>query len=122
MDIKEKIEKFYQIPCGPMSVSADSVCRRGLKDSHDRLLDRLTKEIHPLPVVDKLPKDSKVDGNLIVGFDESSEDNKIESKKERMIKEGKMRAEVKLAIKKYEEELQGNSKLLQDPTGKITPW
>jgi hypothetical protein len=40
-------------------------------------------------------------------------------KKERLIKEGKMKAEVKHAVEKYKEKLQGNSKLLQDTSGKI---
>jgi hypothetical protein len=36
-----------------------------------------------------------------------------------MIEEGRMKAEVKKEVKNYEEKLMGNSKMLQDPTGKI---
>jgi len=40
-------------------------------------------------------------------------------KKEKMLQEAKLKAEVKMKSKEYEEKLMGNSKLLQDPTGKI---
>ena len=42
-----------------------------------------------------------------------------DQKKKRLIEEGKMKADVKKEVMKYEEKLMGNSKLLQDPTGKI---
>jgi hypothetical protein len=114
---KEQIESFYQIPCGPLGVSADGVCRRGLKDSYDKLLDRLSKELHPVETPDSLPKGLRADGNKIVKFEEES----LEEKKEKLIRDGKIKAEAKLAVKRYEEELQGNSKLLQNVSGKIEP-
>jgi hypothetical protein len=36
-----------------------------------------------------------------------------------MIREGKLKADVKKEVKEYEEKLMGNSKLLQDISGKI---
>jgi hypothetical protein len=42
-----------------------------------------------------------------------------DEKKERLIKEGKLKAEVKKEVQKYEEKLMGNSKLLQRTDGKI---
>lgn len=59
MSSKSKIEITFQIPCGAIGVSADSVCKRGLRDSMDRLLDRLSKELHPVELPDKLPKSFK---------------------------------------------------------------
>lgn len=115
---KEQIESSYQIPCGPLGVSADGVCRRGLKDSYDKLLDRLSRELHPVATPDSLPKGLKAEGDRIVKFEE--EEN-LNEKREKLIKEGKVKAEAKLAVKRYEEELQGNGKLLQDISGKIEP-
>lgn len=125
----EKIEKFYVVPCGPMEIEADSVCRRSLSQGMDKLLDRLTQEVNPeIPPSAKLPKGTVADetGKLVVEKSESRED-----KKQRLIEEGKLRAEVRLAIKQYQEglnpgdlrqdNLQGNSKLLQDITGRIHP-
>lgn len=104
----EKIEKGYRIPCGPMDISADGICRRSLRDGTNFLLDRLTKETNPeIPRASKLPNE--------VEMDES-----VEEKKRRLIEEGKLRAEVQAEVKKYREEiLQGNSKLLQDISGRI---
>lgn len=126
---KEKIEKFYRVPCGPMDIDADSVCRKSLSQGMDRLLDRLTQDVNPeIPPAAKLPKGTTVDetGRLMVEKSESRDD-----KKQRLIEEGKLRAEVRLAVKHYQEglnpgnlrqdTLQGNSKLLQDITGKIHP-
>jgi hypothetical protein len=42
-------------------------------------------------------------------------------KKKQMLADAKDKAEVKVKTKEYEEKLMGNSKLLQDPTGKIKP-
>ena len=51
-----KIKQSYSIPCGALHVSADSVCKRGLRDSMDKLLDRLAKELHPVILPDSAPK------------------------------------------------------------------
>lgn len=113
----EKIEKLYRIPCGSMDLAADSVCRKVLSGHMDKLLDRLTQEVNPeLPPPGKLPKGVSVDesGKLMVEESESRED-----RRDRLIEEGKLRAEVRGAVKQYQETLQGNSKLLQDITGEI---
>lgn len=115
----EKIEKGYKVPCGSMDVSADSVCRRSLTSGLDKLLDRLTQEVNPLPITPaSLPKGLASDetGKMVVELGEDRD-----GKLERLIEEGKLRAEARLAIKHYQETLQGNSKLLQDITGKIYP-
>lgn len=116
MKTKDKIESQYRIPCGPMDIAADAVCRRTLKDSMDKLLDRLTLEVNPQVPTSKLGKDVEVneEGHIVKTAEESPED-----KKQRLIEEGKFRADVQAEIKKYKEEtLQGNSKMLQDISGK----
>jgi len=115
-----KIEELYSIPCGPMDVSADSVCRRSLRDFMDSLLDRLTREINSHPQkTPSLPKDLEAgEGGTIVAKGAENE----ESRKERLIREGKLRADVSNEVRKYREQLQGNSKMLQDISGKIEPF
>ena len=112
---KDKIEEQYRIPCGPMDISADAVCRRSLRDNMDRLLDRLTLEVNPKAPVSDLGKEFSVnEKGQIVGASKESQ----EEKKRRMIEEGKFRVDVQSEIRKYKEEIfQGNSKMLQDTSG-----
>lgn len=111
---KKEIER-HRLPCGPMSVSIDGVCRRRLRDSMDALLDRLTQETHPEGVdVDILEMDEDVEVP-----EEKEPEETPEEKKKRLIAEGKLKVDVKKAVKTYEEKVMGNSKLLQNTSGKI---
>lgn len=87
----DKIEKRFVIPCGAMDVSATGVCRRQLKDMYDSILDRITEEIHP-------------------EFREESLYNKALQEKDNTPEEKSKTTKTKS---------EGNSKLLQDPTGKV---
>jgi len=113
MNAKKEIER-HRLPCGPMTVSVDGVCRRRLRDSMDALLDRLTKETHPEGVDEEILEVDEVEIPEETEVEETDEE-----KKERLIKEGKMKAEVKHEVEKHKEKLMGNSKMLQDPSGKI---
>jgi hypothetical protein len=113
MKAKALIEK-HKIPCGPMTVSVEGVCRRRLRDSFDALLDRLTQETHP---EGKDPEEA-ID-ELDLQEQEPEPEESRDEKKKRLIEEGKLRAEVSKEVGKYKEKLMGNSKLLQDPSGKI---
>jgi len=113
---KDKIEGQYRIPCGPMDIAADAICRRSLRDRFDNLLDRLTVEVNPQqPAPGKLSKEFEVseDGEIVAKKEETKED-----RRKKLIDEGKFRAEVHTEIKKYREDLQGNGKMLQDISGK----
>ena len=136
----------HRIPCGPMTVAAAGVCRRRLRDSYDQLLDRLAQEIHQEYTPPELPKDHKFDeeGKLVHKEElakreqtaktmqkdkekakKEREKNEpqspeiLESKREKMLQEGKLKADVKKEVKEYEEKLMGNSKMGQDISGKI---
>jgi hypothetical protein len=114
MNPKKEIER-HRLPCGPMSISVDGVCRRKLRDHFDALLDRLTQETHPEGVdTEILEMEEEVE---IPEVKEPEETDK--EKKERLIREGKLKAEVKKEVQQYEEKLMGNSKLLQNTSGKI---
>ena len=113
MNTKKEIER-HRLPCGPMTVSIDGVCRRRLRDHFDSLLDRLTQETHPEGVEEEI---LEVDEVEIPEEKEPEESDK--DKKKRLIEEGKLKAEVKHEVEKHKEKLMGNSKMLQDPAGKI---
>ena len=136
MKAKELIS-LHKIPCGPVSVSAEGICRRRLRDHLDALLDRLTQETHPEGADrDILEMEEEPD----IPEEQEPEETRDERKK-RLIDEGRLRAEVSKEVKKYKdkimpkpktsdhtepdeekEEEQGNSKLLQRLDGKMTRW
>ena len=154
MNAKEEIAK-HRLPCGPMTVAIDGVCRRRLRDHFDLLLDRLTKETHPEGVdKDILEMDEQVDlpdsnepeetreekksrmieeGKLkmevkkeleghrkkLYPEEEKKPEPTKKERKENMIAEGKLKNEVKKEVKKHENRIMGNSKMLQDSSGKI---
>jgi hypothetical protein len=111
----EELIKKHKIPCGPMSVSVEGVCRRRLRDHLDALLDRLTKETHPEGADrDILEMEEEPD----IPEEQEPEESRDEKKK-RLIEEGRLRAEVSKEVGKYKEKLMGNSKMLQRTDGKI---
>ena len=113
MNVKKEIEK-HRLPCGPVTVSVEGTCRRRLRDHFDALLDRLTQETHPEGVDEEILEMDEVEIP-----EEPEEEESDEDKKKRLIKEGKLKAEVKHVVEKHKEKLMGNSKMLQDPSGKI---
>jgi hypothetical protein len=113
MNTKKEIER-HKLPCGPVTVAIDGTCRRRLRDNFDSLLDRLTRETHPGGVDEEILEVDEVE----IPEDPEKEESDDEKKK-RLIKEGKLKAEVKVAVEKHKNKLMGNSKMLQDPSGKI---
>jgi hypothetical protein len=113
MNPKKEIER-HRLPCGPMSIAIDGVCRRRLRDQFDALLDRLTQETHPEGVEEEILETEEIE----IPEEPEVEESEAE-KKERLIAEGKLKAEVKHEVEKYKEKLIGNSKMLQNSSGKI---
>ena len=142
MNVTEELQR-HRVICGPVTVAAGSVCRRRLKDTMDKLLDRLSAETSQLYKPPEAPKDHKIKDGKVIHKDVIAKNDKAAKtmqagkakarkerekvaaepspaeKKKQMIEDAKTRVEVKVAAKEYEEKLMGNSKLLQDPTGKI---
>jgi hypothetical protein len=96
-----------------MSVSVEGVCRRKLEEKFNTLLDRLTHEVHPEGADPELEDFESAERK------EEKPEETLAQKRKRLIEEGKMHADVRKALREYEEKLTGNSKMLQDPTGKI---
>jgi hypothetical protein len=139
MNAKEEIKR-HRLPCGPVTVAIDGVCRKRLRDHFDSLLDRLTQETHPEgadPEMEDLEDEHEMQEDAkkareaaentaqqdLDGFEKELESmtshESLEDKKARMIEEGKMKADVKHEVQKYSDKLMGNSKMLQDPSGKL---
>ena len=144
MNVNTEIER-HRLPCGPVTVAADAVCRRRLRDTHDLLLDKLSELTSQEYEAPQAPKDHSIEDGKVVHDEvkkaqteqeaakKKAEDKaKVEAekkaaepsraeKKKQMLADAKDKVEVKVKTKEYEEKLMGNSKLLQDPTGKIKP-
>jgi hypothetical protein len=144
MNVNTEIER-HRLPCGPVTVAADAVCRRRLRDTHDLLLDKLSELTSQEYEAPQAPKDHSIEDGKVVHDEvkkaqteqeaakKKAEDKaKVEAekkaaepsraeKKKQMLSDAKDKVEVKVKTKEYEEKLMGNSKLLQDPTGKIKP-
>ena len=77
MNSKKLIEQ-HKLPCGPMTVGIESICRRRLRDHFDSLLDRLTKETHPEGVDNEI---LEMDEEVIVPEPVEKEETDDEKKK-----------------------------------------
>jgi hypothetical protein len=121
MSTSKTLEKLndHKLPCGPMTVAVNSVCRKRLHDKFDHLLDRLCEKCHPEPIKPEAPKGHEFDdkGKVV----QSNQPKPRNEKKKELIESGKLRAEVQHEVKKYKEQLVGNSKMSQDITGEIKP-
>jgi hypothetical protein len=142
MNVSEEIAR-RRVPCGPVTVSADGVCRRRLKDIMDKLLDRLSAETSQLYKPPEAPKNHEIKDGKVIHKDVIAKNDKAaktmqagkakarkerekaaaepspEEKKKQMIEDAKTKVDVKIAAKNYEEKLMGNSKLLQRLDSKI---
>jgi hypothetical protein len=114
MNPKKEIER-HRLPCGPVTIAIEGICRRRLRDHFDALLDRLTEETNPEGVDKEI---IELDEQVELPEEKEPEETRSQQKK-RMVEEGKLKAEVKHEVEKHKEKLMGNSKMLQDPSGKI---
>ena len=113
MNTKKEIER-HRLPCGAVTIAVDGVCRRKLRDNFDAMLDRLTQETHPEGIDEEI-----LETDEVIVPEEKEPEESPEEKKKRMVDEGKLKLDVKKELRKYEEKLMGNSKMLQDRSGKI---
>lgn len=96
MNAQKEIEN-HRIPCGAVMVSIDAVCRRSLKDHFDMLLDRLTQETHPEGVDEEI-----LNSDTVEIPEEQEPEETDEEKKARLLKEGKIKLEVKKELAAHE--------------------
>lgn len=95
-----KLLESHKLPCGPMSVSIDGVCRRRLKDHFDSLLDRLTEETRQSGVDEQI---LEMEEEPIIPEEPEQEETE-EEKREKMLADGKLKIDVKRELAKYEAE------------------
>lgn len=155
---------LHRVPCGAVSVNASAVCKRRLRDTFDKLLDKLCSDCYAPPAEGDLPQGYELteDGKImdskylkekakkkptvaeqrkamlekgtmrnevaaevaahkekVMPKKEEKKEPTLEDKRKAMLDEAKMREEVKVKAKEHGKRLMGNSKLLQDTSGKI---
>ena len=153
MNVSEELSR-NRLPCGPLTVAIDGVCRRKLGDLHNAILDKLSEFTSQEFEPSEAPEGHEIkDGKLVPeGADKTPEakgkkmldegliKNEVKAKlkehaaslepeeepeptlnerKKVMLDEAKMKAEVKVEAREHEKKLMGNSKLLQDTSGKL---
>ncbi len=133
----KELIKIRKLPCGPVTIGIEGTCRRRLRDNFDALLDKLTQETHPEGAD---PEILEMEEEVEIPEPKEPEETD-EERKSRLVREGKLKADVKKMVTKYEEkimpkpktsnhtepqfdedELEGNSKLLQRRDGKMVRW
>lgn len=110
-----------------MSIKASGVCRRRLRDNFNTLLDRLSEETGPQqPMGPEMPNGYHMmpDGTIMSDAHMQAQEAK---KKARKAKKENPMGQLAEAIKGLSGPQQsfndmGNSKMLQDPSGKIEPF
>jgi len=119
---------MHRVPCGPMSVKASGVCRRRLRDNFSTLLDRLSQETGPeQPMGPEVPEGYHMmpDGTVMSDAHMKAEDMKKKAKKEEKDKKndpvGKLAEALTSTLTQGHTEV-GNSKMIQDTSGKIEPF
>ena len=118
---------MHRVPCGPMSIKASGICRRRLRDNFNTLLDRLSEETGPQqPMGPEMPNGYHMmpDGTIMSDAHMQAQEAK---KKARKAKNENPMGQLAEAIKGLSGPQQsfndmGNSKMLQDPSGKIEPF
>ena len=123
----QKDLSMHRVPCGPMSIKASGICRRRLRDNFNTLLDRLSEETGPQqPVGPEMPNGYHMmpDGTIMSDAHMQAQEAK---KKARKAKKENPMGQLAEAIKGLGSPQQsfndmGNSKMLQDPSGKIEPF
>ena len=115
---------MHRVPCGPVSVGATGVCRRRVRDMFTTLLDRLCEECHPEPTLPVAPDGHTImeDGAIMSDDHMKKQDAKKKAKDKAKNDPVKQLAEALRGGMSQgfgEENLQGNSRLLQRLDGKI---
>ena len=118
---------MHRVTCGPMSIKASGICRRRLRDNFNTLLDRLSEETGPQqPLGPEMPNGYHMmpDGTIMSDAHMQAQEAR---KKARKAKKENPMGQLAEAIKGLSGPQQsfndmGNSKMLQDPSGKIEPF
>jgi len=97
MNVKEEIER-RRMPCGPVTVSVEGVCRRRLQDRFDTILGKLSELTDQEYKAPEAPKGHEIkDGEVMV----KGADQTPEAKGQKMFEEGLIKNEVKSKLKEH---------------------
>ena len=123
----QKDLSMHRVPCGPMSIKASGICRRRLRDNFNTLIDRLSEETGPqqqmgpeVPGGHTMMPDGAIMENSYLQAQEAKKKAKKAKKENPM---GQLAEAIKgLSGPQQSFNDMGNSKMLQDPSGKIEPF
>ena len=123
----QKDLSMHRVPCGPLSVKASGICRRRLRDNFNTLIDRLSQETGPQqPVGPEMPKGYHMmpDGTIMSDAHMKAQEAKKQARKDKKKDPmGRLAEAIKgLGAPQQSFNDMGNSKMLQDPSGKIEPF
>ncbi len=119
---------MHRVACGPVSIQASGVCRRRLRDSFNTLLDRLSEETGPAqPIGPEIPGGHQMmpDGTIMSQSHLKAQEMKKQAKQAKKNDPiGKLAEALKGAVGGGDPGFAdaGNSKMVQDTTGKIEPY
>ena len=123
-DAAQRELSMHRVPCGPMSIKASGICRRRLRDNFSVLIDRLSQETGPPESMGPEMPDGyhmMPDGTVMSDAHMKAGDMKKAEKKAKNDPVGKLAEALTGTLTQKHNEM-GNSKMLQDTSGKIEPF
>ena len=123
-DVAKRELSMHRVPCGPMSIKASGVCRRRLRDNFNTLIDRLSQEAGPPESMGPEMPDGyhmMPDGTVMSDAHMKAEEMKKAEKKAKNDPVGKLAEALTGTLTQKHNEM-GNSKMLQDTSGKTEPF
>ena len=106
---------MHRVPCGPVSVNISAPCRRRLRDTFDKLLDKLCEKCHSEMVEPEIPDGYELsDDGKVMDSQYLKEQEK--AKKEPTLEEGRMKNEVQAELSQHKDEVMPKKPEPKEPT------
>ena len=114
---------MHRVPCGPVSVNISAPCRRRLRDTFDKLLDKLCEKCHSEMVEPEIPDgyelsdDGKVmDSQYLKEQEKAKKEPTLEERRGKMVEEGRMKNEVQAELSQHKDEVMPKKPEPKEPT------
>jgi hypothetical protein len=113
----------HRVVCGPVSINASAPCRRRLRDTFDKLLDKLCEKCHDQMLEPEIPDGHEVDENgkvmnsqYLKEQEKAKNEPTLEDKRGKMLDEGRMKNEVQAELSKHKDEVMPKEPEPKKPT------
>ena len=114
---------MHRVPCGPVSVNASAPCRRRLRDTFDKLLDKMCEKCHDQFPEPEIPDGYEVDENgkvmdsqFLKEQEKAKKEPTLEEKRGKMLEDGKMKNTVQAELAQHKEEVMPKKPEPKEPT------